>query len=80
MDETAYVAEISDGKTVLEILPNVIGIRKNKADGYRVPLKICARIIDDVFYVPAEAVLNEFGLQTKWNETEKVVEISSARK
>lgn len=57
-----YVSAISDGDTVLEIIPNIVCMRKNKAQGYWVPLKVCARFIDDTLYVPLDAVLREFGL------------------
>lgn len=59
--EDEYVATIEKDDTVLEIMPNIIGMRKNRESGYWVPLSVCARFINDTLYVPAEAVLNEYG-------------------
>lgn len=61
-DKDTYVAAISNGDTVLEIIPNIVCMRKNKAQGYWVPLKACARFIGDTLYVPLNAVIREFGL------------------
>lgn len=66
-DNNKYVATIKKDDVILEILPNVIGMRKNQADGYWVPLEICARFIDDTLYVPLEAVAKEFGIDTEIN-------------
>lgn len=66
-DMTSYVTTISKDGTVLEILPNLIGMRKNGADGFYVPLEACARIIDDTLYVPLRAVASEFGLNVAWD-------------
>lgn len=66
-DMTSYVTTISKDGTVLEILPNLIGMRKNGADGFYVPLEACARIIDNSLYVPLRAVASEFGLDVQWN-------------
>lgn len=66
-DMTTYVTTISKDGTVLEILPNLIGMRKNQADGFYVPLEVCARIIDDTLYVPVRAVANEFKINVNWD-------------
>ena len=60
-NKDTYVATISKGDTILEIIPNIIGMRKNQAEGYWVPLEICARFVRNSLYVPLEAVANEFG-------------------
>lgn len=62
-DKDTYVATIRDNSTVLEIIPNVVCMRKNKADGHWVPLKVCARFIGDTLYVPLDAVTKELGLK-----------------
>ncbi len=62
-----YLATIKDEATILEIQPNVIGMRKNKAEGYWVPLEVCARIFKDTFYVPLEAVIQEFGYTAQFD-------------
>ena len=66
-DETRYVAAISKNSTVLEILPNMIGMRKNQAEGFWVPLEVCARFIDNTLYVPIDAVASEFGMTAVWD-------------
>lgn len=66
-DADSYVTTISKGGVILEILPNLIGMRKNQADGFYVPLEVCARIIDDTLYVPVRAVADEFGLGVEWD-------------
>lgn len=59
-DKERYVATITDNDNTLEIIPNIIGMRKNQAEGYWVPLSICARFVGDTLYVPLEAVAKEF--------------------
>ena len=60
-DKNDYVATITKNDTTVEIIPNLTGMRKNKAEGYWVPLEICARFIEDKLYVPLDAVSKEFG-------------------
>lgn len=72
-DETRYVATISKNSTVLEILPNLIGMRKNQAEGFWVPLEVCARFIDNTLYVPLEAVASEFGITVSWDSNENTI-------
>lgn len=67
INPTLYLATIKDETTTLEIQPNVIGMRKNKAEGYWVPLEVCARIFKDTFYVPLEAVISEFGYTAQFD-------------
>lgn len=64
-----YVTTISKGDITLEVLPYLIGMRKNQADGFYVPLETCARIVDDTLYVPVRAIANELGLEIYWNES-----------
>lgn len=71
-----YVGTIRSSETVLELLPNLIGMRKNQASGFYVPLEVCARLIDDTLYVPVRAVANEFGINVSWDEETKTVSIS----
>ena len=73
----AYVTTISKNGTVLEILPNLIGMRKNRADGYYVPLDSCARFIDNVLYVPVRAVAEEMGMEVSWDEGTRTVTLLS---
>ena len=47
-DENTWVATLKKGETVLEIMPNLIGMRKNQANGFYVPLEVCARFVDDI--------------------------------
>lgn len=55
------VAAISKGDTTLELLPNLTGMRKNRAEGYWVPLEACARFVNDTLYLPFEAIAEELG-------------------
>ena len=72
-DEARYVAAISKNSTVLEILPNIIGMRKNQAEGFWVPLEVCARFIDNVLYVPLDAVASEFGITALWDSAANII-------
>lgn len=72
-DETRYIATISKDSTVLEILPNLIGMRKNQAEGLWVPLAVCARFIDHTLYVPLEAVASEFGIKVSWDSAANTI-------
>ena len=77
LDENTYVATLEKDDTTLEILPNLIGMRKNRADGYYVPLEVCARFVDDVLYVPVRAVADEFGLSVDWIDAPATVTLNS---
>lgn len=68
-----YLATIKNDTTTLEIQPNVIGMRKNQALGYWVPLDVCARIFKDTFYVPLEAVISEFGYTCEITENKILI-------
>ena len=72
-DKDTYVATISKKDTVLEIIPNITGMRKNQAKGYWVPLEICARFVEDSLYVPLEAVAKEFEYVVKINSDGSVI-------
>jgi len=72
-DKDTYVATISKKDTTLEIIPNIIGMRKNQAKGYWVPLEICARFVEDSLYVPLEAVAKEFGYVMEMNSDGSVI-------
>lgn len=75
-NKDTYVAAISKGDTTLEIIPNIIGMRKNQAEGYWVPLEVCARFVNDTLYVPLDAVAKEFGYVSEINSEENVITIS----
>lgn len=74
-NKDTYVATISKGNTTLEIIPNIIGMRKNQAEGYWVPLEICARFIGDTLHVPLEAVAKEFGYVAGINSEDNIITI-----
>lgn len=76
-DEDTYVATISKDGTILEILPNLIGMRKNQQNGFYVPLEVCARFIDDTLYVPVRAVANEFNLGISWSQETRIVALNN---
>lgn len=76
-DSELYVTTLTKNGTVLEILPQLKGMRKNQADGYYVPLAVCARFIDDTVYVPVRAVSNEFDFQIDWNGTTHTVTLQT---
>ncbi len=71
-----YVGTIRNNETVLEILPNLIGMRKNQENGFYVPLEVCARFVDDILYVPVRAVADEMGINVNWDSTTNTVSIS----
>lgn len=66
-DEKMDVLTISQDDVVLEIMPYMIGMRKNKAEGFYVPLSPCARYVDDILYVPVRAVANELSINVGWD-------------
>ena len=72
-----YVTTVTKDGTVLEILPNLIGMRKNRAEGYYVPLEVCARFIDNTLYVPVRAVANEFNLSISWDASTYTVYLNN---
>ncbi len=78
IDKSAYVATISKGETTLEIMPNLIGMRKNKAEGYWVPLEACARVRFSTIFVPLEAVAKELGIELEWDDAEKTLTVSES--
>lgn len=78
-DKKLYVTTISKSGTTLEILPQLRAMRKDKADGFYVPLQAPARFINDVVYVPAEAVAYEFGYGTDWNKSKKQVTFTEGK-
>lgn len=72
-NKDTYVATISKNGTTLEIIPNIIGMRKNQAEGYWVPLEICARFVNDTLYLPLDAVAKEFGYVAETNSDGSVI-------
>lgn len=74
-NKNTYVATISNNSTTLEIIPNIIGMRKNQAEGYWVPLEICARFINNNLYVPLDTVAKELGYTAESNSDGSVISI-----
>lgn len=74
-NKDTYVATISNNSTTLEIIPNIIGMRKNQAEGYWVPLEICARFINNNLYVPLDTVAKELGYTAESNSDGSVISI-----
>lgn len=66
---------VSRDETVLEIIPNLIGMRKNRAGGFWVPLEVCARFVGSEVYVPLSAVAREFGIDASFDGAKEAVEI-----
>ena len=75
-DKDTYVTTIYKDGVTLEILPNLIGMRKNRHEGFYVPLEVCARLIDDTLYVPVRAVSNEIGLDVSWDSQTSTVALN----
>ncbi len=76
-NDDTYILTVSKDGVILEILPNLIGMRKGQANGFYVPLSPCARFIDDKMYVPVRAVAQEFDLKISWNEETRTVELDN---
>ena len=74
-NKDTYVATISKNDTTLEIIPNIVGMRKNQAEGYWIPLEICARFVGDALYVPIDAVAREFGYTVEINSDKSTITI-----
>lgn len=72
--EKFYVTRLTKNDTSLEIIPYVVGMRKNQAEGYYIPLAACARYVNDELYVPVRAAAEELGFNVGWDgETNSVV-------
>ena len=78
-NKNTYVCTISGNNTVLEIMPNLIGMRKNMDKGYYVPIDVCARFINGALYVPVRAVADQLGLYVGWSDETKTVTLDSAK-
>ncbi len=74
-NEAYYLTTLKKNGTTLEILPYIIGMRKNQAEGYYVPLGGCARYVDGQLYVPIRVVAEELGLTVGWNGESRSVTI-----
>ncbi len=74
-DESMYITTLAKNNVVLEIMPYLIGMRKNQKEGYYVPLSACARFVDNELYVPIRAVAEELGLTVVWNGENKSVAV-----
>lgn len=72
-NKDTYVSTISKSDTTLEIIPNITGMRKNQAEGYWVPLEICARFVENKLFVPIDAVAKEFGYVVEINNNESSI-------
>lgn len=77
VNPASYVATVKNEETVLEILPNLIGMRKNRQEGYWVPLEVCARIYNNEFYVPLDAILYEFGFKAEFDADKNIIKITN---
>ena len=67
-DKTSYTAAISKDSTVLEIIPNLIGMRKGQAEGFWIPLEVCARFVNNTLYVTCAAVARVFDMDILWDQ------------
>lgn len=79
-DEETYVTTISKGENVLELMPYILGMRKNKEDGEWIPLEICARYANEEgteLSVPVRAVAEELGISVEWDNDIKAVVLKS---
>ena len=57
----------------------MIGMRINQADGYYIPLVPCARIVNDILYVPLRAVAEELGFYVDWNKMTNTATVSNSQ-
>ena len=74
-NEAYYLTTLKKNGTTLEIIPYMIGMRKNQADGYYVPLGNCARYVEGQLYVPIRVIAEELGLTVDWNGESRSVTI-----
>lgn len=66
-DPEYYLFEISDDNTVLELMPHLLAMRKNKENGMWVSLNAVARMVNGEVYVPVRDVAYEFGINVEWD-------------
>ncbi len=78
-NKNTYVTTIIKDDTILEIIPNMIGMRINQADGYYIPLVPCARIVNDILYVPLRAVAEELGFDVDWDDAANTATVSNSQ-
>lgn len=76
-NEYYYVTKLRKNNTTLEIIPYLIGMRKDGADGFWVPIGVCARYIGDNLYVPVRAVAEELGITVGWDGSTQTVSLTS---
>ena len=76
VNPASYVARLENENTCLEILPNLIGMRKDRQEGFWVPLEVCARIYNNEFYIPLDAVLYEFGYKAEFDIEKSIIKIT----
>ena len=67
------VTKITKDDVTLEIMPYLIGMRKNGKEGYWIPLQKCAVYIEDNLYIPLRTVAEELGISVNWDENTKSV-------
>lgn len=75
-DENTYVATIKKGDKTLEILPYLIGMRLNGADGFYIPLSPCARFSGNTLMVPLRLIADVLGFDTDYISEIDTVDVS----
>ncbi len=71
-----YMTRITKNETVLEIIPNAVGMRKNQHKGYWIGLRACARYINGRLYLPLRDVAEELNIKVEWDGNTKSVRLS----
>lgn len=68
-DEESRVTSISKNGVTIELMPYLLGMRKNREEGYWLPMEICSRYFGEnrEHYVPLRAVAEELGLTVDWD-------------
>lgn len=51
--------------------------RRQYNEGYWVPLEFCARIYNNEFYVPLDAILYEFGFKAEFDADKNIIKITN---
>lgn len=78
-DEETRVTSISKDGEVVELMPYLLDMRKNKDEGFWVPLEICSRYAgeNNEHYVPLRVIADELGLTVDWDNDNRTATLDN---
>lgn len=78
-DEESRVTSISKDGEVVELMPYLLDMRKNREEGFWVPLEICSRYVgeNNEHYVPLRVIADELGLKVDWDNDNRTATLDN---